>query len=123
MTLYPLNVLRYNYNSWTKTNLSAQKKILETFEKPERVTVNKENEELYVDNVPTGLKASVSLYHIQQQTKKLYNPAFILIFRSLKLDEHLVMNKYTKVAVQSTTAEQAQQQQRIRCPTKSTSTA
>ena len=27
MTLYPLNVLYYNYNSWTKTNLSVRKKF------------------------------------------------------------------------------------------------
>ena len=37
----------------------------------------------------------------------------------LKLDDQLVMNKYAKVAVQSTTTEQAQQRQRIRNSTKS----
>ena len=50
-----------------------QKNFLEVSEKSERVTINKENEELYVDKVPTGLNASVSLYDIQQQTKKLTN--------------------------------------------------
>ena len=65
--------------------------------------MNKKNEKLYVDQVPTGLKVSVFLYDLQQQTKKLYNPAFILILRSLKLDEQLVMKKYAKFAVQSMT--------------------
>ena len=44
----------------------------------------------------------------------IYNPAFILILRSLKLDEQLVMNKYAKVGVQSTTTDQAQQKQTSR---------
>ena len=100
------------------------KKVLEVIKKSERVKINKDNEEIYVDKKPTGLKASVFLYDIQQQTKKLYNPAFILILRSLKLDERLVMNKYAKVAVQSTNTEQAQQKQRSRrftnSPSKST---
>ena len=97
------------------------KKVLEVIKKSERVQINKDNEEIYVDKVPTGLKASVFLYDIQQQTKKLYNPAFILILRSLKLDERLVMNKYAKVAVQSTNTEQAQQKQRSRRSTNSPS--
>ena len=97
------------------------KKVLEIIKKSERVKINKDNEEIYVDKVPTGLKASVFLYDIQQQTKKLYNPAFILILRSLKLDERLVMNKYAKVAVQSTNTEQAQQKQRSRRSTNSPS--
>ena len=97
------------------------KKVLEVIKKSERVKINKDNEEIYVDKVPTGLKASVFLYDIQQQTKKLYNPAFILILRSLKLDERLVMNKYAKVAVQSTNTEQAQQKQRSRRSTNSPS--
>ena len=46
-----------------------------------------------------------------------------MILLSLKLDEQLLMNKYAKVAVQSTTTEQAQQQQRIRGPTISPLTA
>ena len=97
------------------------KKVLEVIKKSERVKINKDNEEIYVDKVPTGLKASVFLYDIQQQTKKLHNPAFILILRSLKLDERLVMNKYAKVAVQSTNTEQAQQKQRSRRSTNSPS--
>ena len=97
------------------------KKVLEVIKKSERVKINKDNEEIYVDKVPTGLKASVFLYDIQQQTKKLYNPAFILILRSLKLDERLVMIKYAKVAVQSTNTEQAQQKQRSRRSTNSPS--
>ena len=71
--------------------------------------------------MPTGLKASVVLYVIQQQTKTFYNPAFILILRSIKFDERLVMNKYAKVAVQSTNTEQAQQKQRSRGSTNSPS--
>ena len=108
-----------------ENKLKRAKKHLEIIKKSERVIINKENEELFVDKVLTGLKASVFLYGIQQQTKKLYNPAFILILRSLKLDEQLVLNKYANVAVQSTTAEQAQQRQRSRGSTDflSTSTA
>ena len=102
--------------------LKGAKKVLELIKKSERVKINKDNEKIYVDEVPTGLKASVFLYDIQQQTKKLhYNPAFILILRSLKLDERLVMNKYAKVAVQSTNTEQAQQKQRSRGSTNSPS--
>ena len=99
--------------------LKRARKVLEVMKKSERVKLN--NEKIYVDKVPTGLKASVFLYDIQQQTKKLYNPAFILILRSLKLDEGLVMNKYAKVAVQSTNTEQAQQKQRSRGSTNSPS--
>ena len=101
--------------------LKRAKKVLEVIKKSERVEINKDNEEIYVDKVPTVLKASVFLYDIQQQTKKLYNPAFILILRSLKLDERLVMNKYAKVEVQSTNTEQAQQKQRSRGSTNSPS--
>ena len=56
--------------------LKRAKKVLEVIKKSERVKINKDNEENYVDKVPTGLKASIFLYDIQQQTKKLYNPAF-----------------------------------------------
>ena len=97
-----------------ENKLKRAKKYLEIIKTSERVTINKENENLHVDKVRTDLKALVVLYDIQQQTKKLYNPAFILILRSLKLDEQLVMNKYAKFAVQSTTTEQAQQRQRSR---------
>ena len=108
-----------------ENKLRRSKKVLENVKKSEQVTKNKENEKLYVDKVPNGLKASIFLYDIQQQTKQLYNPAFILILRSLKLDEQLVMNKYAKVAVQLTTTEQARQRQRSRGSTifPSTSTA
>ena len=71
-------------------------------------------------NCQPVLKHLFFLNNIQQQTKKLYNPAFILILRSLKLDERLVMNKYVKVAVQSTNTEQAQQKQRSRGSSAST---
>ena len=94
--------------------LKRAKKVFEVIKKSERVKVYKDNEEIYIDKVPTGLKASVFLYDIQQQARKLYNPAFILILRSLKLDKQLVMNKYAKVAVHSTNTEQAQQKQRSR---------
>ena len=86
----------------------------EVTKKSERVIKNKENPELHVDKVPTGLKASVFSYDIQQQITKLYNPAFILILRSLKLDEQFIMRKYAKVAVQSANTEHAQQKQRSR---------
>ena len=62
------------------------------------------------------------MYDIQQQTKNLHNPAFILILRSLQLVEQLVMNKYAKVAVQSMNKERAQQKQRSRDSTNSPST-
>ena len=45
---------------------------------------------IYVDKVPTGLKAAVFLYEIQQPTKKLHNPAFIIILTALNLNEKLV---------------------------------
>ena len=69
MMLYPLNVKCYSYNSWTITRLSVQKKVLEIIKKSERVTINKEYEEFYVDKVSTGLKALGFLYDIQKQTK------------------------------------------------------
>ena len=89
MTLSPLNVLCYNYNSRTKLNLSEL--------------------ELLKFQPVLGHQF---LYDIQPQTKKVYNPAFILILRSLKLDEQLVTNKYAKIAVQSSTTEQVQQQKK-----------
>ena len=39
--------------------LKRAKKFLEIIKKSERVIINKDNEELYVDKIPTGLKASV----------------------------------------------------------------
>ena len=47
---------------------------MEVIKKSERVIINKENEELYVDKVPTDLKASVFVYDIQQQSKKTLQP-------------------------------------------------
>ena len=41
-----------------KNKLKRAKQVLEIIKKSERVTINKENEELYVDKVPTGLKTS-----------------------------------------------------------------
>ena len=55
---------------------------------------------IYVDKVPTGLKAAVFLYDIQP-TKKLHNPAFINILTALNLNENLVINRNAKHAVQS----------------------
>ena len=89
-----------------ENKLKQAKKILENVKKSKRVIINKENEEFNVDKGPTNLRASVFLYEIQRQTKKLYNPAFMLTLISLKLDEQLVMNKYAKVSVQSMTTEQ-----------------
>ena len=43
--------------------------ILEIIKKSERVTINHDKEVIYVDKVPTGLKAAVFLYDIQQPTK------------------------------------------------------
>ena len=67
----------------------------------ERVTINHDNEVTYVDKVPTRLKAAVFLYNIQQPTKKLHNPAFIIILAALNLNEKLVINRNAKHAVQS----------------------
>ena len=53
---------------------------MEIIKKSERVVINKENEEFYVDKVPTGLKASFFLYDIQQQTKKTLQTCFYFDF-------------------------------------------
>ena len=45
------------------------KTILEIIKKSERVTISHDNEVIYVDEVPTGRKAAVLLYDIQQPTK------------------------------------------------------
>ena len=45
------------------------KTILEIIKKSERVNINHDNEVIYVDKVPTGLKAAIFLYDIQQPTK------------------------------------------------------
>ena len=56
---------------------------------------------MYVDKVPTRIKAAVFLYDIQQPTKKIHNPAFIIILIALNLNEKLVINRNAKHAVQS----------------------
>ena len=56
---------------------------------------------IYKDKVPTGLKAAVFLYDIQQPTKKLHNPGLIIILTALNLNEKLVINRNAKHAVQS----------------------
>ena len=92
---YPLKVSCYNYKPRTKINLSEPLKFLKFCKKSERVIIKKDNRELCVDKVPAGLESSVScLYDVEQQANKLYRPAFILILKSLKLDEQLAMNKY-----------------------------
>ena len=52
-----------------ENKLKQAKKALEIVKNSERVIVNNENEELFVVKVPTGLKASVFFFDIQQQTK------------------------------------------------------
>ena len=56
---YPQNVSCYNYSSMDEHKFKRAKKVLEIIKKSERVKINKDNEEIYVDKVPTGLKASV----------------------------------------------------------------
>ena len=71
-------------------NLLEQKPYL----KSERITINHDNEVIYVDKVPTGLKGAVFLYDIQQPTKKLHNPAFIINLTALNLfSQRLLMRK------------------------------
>ena len=77
------------------------KTVLEIIENSERVTINRDNEVIYVDEVPTRLKATIFLYDIKQPTKKLHNPAFINILTALNLNENLVINRNAKHAVQS----------------------
>ena len=69
---------------------------------------------IYLDKVPTGIKASIFLYYIQQQNKKLQNPAFIMILSALNLNEQSVMNTYAKHAIKSAIATTA----KIKSPTK-----
>ena len=97
------------------------KNILEVIKSSTRVSINAMDETIYVDNVPTGLKAASFLYDIQQQTKILHNPAYIMILSALELTEESVINKYAKHAVQSKIKEQAQR--RTKSPTKSPSTS
>ena len=95
------------------------KNILEVIKSSTRVSINAMDETNYVENVPTGLKAASLLYDIQQQTKILHNPAYIMILSALELSEESVINKYAKHAVQSKIKEQAQR--RTKSPTKSPS--
>ena len=97
------------------------KNILEVIKSSTRVSINAMDEKIYVDNVPTGLKAASFLYDIQQQTKILHNPASIMILSALEFTEESVINKYAKHAVQSKIKEQAQP--RTKSATKSPSTS
>ena len=51
-----------------------------------------------------------------KKTIKVYNSAFILLLRSLKVDKHLAMYKYAKVAVQATLMEQAYRSKEAEVP-------
>ena len=77
------------------------KTIVEIIKKSEKVTINHDNEVIYVDRIPTGLKAAVFLYDIQQPSKTLHNPVFIIILTALNLNEKLVINRNAKHAFQS----------------------
>ena len=89
-----------------KNKLFLSKKVLKTTKKSERATVKKKKKKNFtLIKFQPVLSHQFFLYDIQQQTKKLINPAFMLNLRSLKPDEQLVMNKYDKVAVQSTTTD------------------
>ena len=48
------------------------KNFLEFIKTSTQVSINAMDETIYVDNVPTGLKAASFLYDIQQQTKILH---------------------------------------------------
>ena len=45
------------------------KTILEIIEVSKRVTINRDNEVIYVDKVPTGLKTALFLYEYNNQQK------------------------------------------------------
>ena len=94
--------------------LTRAKNVLEIIKSSTRVKINKNDEMIYLDKVPTGIKASVFLYDIQQQNKKLQNPAFIMILSALNLNEQSVMNTYAKHAIKSAIATTA----KIKIPTK-----
>ena len=96
-------------------------KNIPNFKSSTRVSKNSMDETIYVDNVPTGLKAASFLYDIQQQTKILHIPGYIMILSALELTEESVINKYAKHAVQSKIEEQAQR--RTKSPNKSPSTS
>ena len=94
--------------------LTRAKNVLEIIKSSTRVKINKNDEMIYLDKVPTGIKASVFLYDKQQQNKKLQNPAFIMILSALNLNEQSVMNTYAKHAIKSAIATTA----KIKSPTK-----
>ena len=56
--------------------LTRAKNVLEIIKSSTWVQINKNDEMIYLDKVLTGIKASVFLYDIQQQNKKLKNPSF-----------------------------------------------
>ena len=94
--------------------LIRAKNVLEIIKSSTRVKINKNDEMIYLDKVPTGIKASVFLDDIQQQNKKLQNPAFIMILSALNLNKQSVMNTYAKHAIKSAIATTA----KIKSPTK-----
>ena len=107
-----MEVLEEKNDRQTKSNLRQlqvfkdktfvrAKIILEIIKKSERVTINRDNEVVYVDKVPRGPKAAIFLYDIQQSTKKLNNPSFIIYVIVLNLTENLIINRNDKHAVQS----------------------
>ena len=51
--------IRLQLQLMDKHKLKRAKKVREVIKKSERVKLNKDNEEIYVDRVPTGLKASI----------------------------------------------------------------
>ena len=78
--------------------LTQAKNDLEIIKSSTRVEIYKNDKMIYLDKVPSGIKASVFLYDIQQQNKKLQNPAFIMILSALNLNDQSVMNTYAKHA-------------------------
>ena len=66
---------------------------------------------IYVDKVPRGLKAAIFLYDIQQSTKKLHNPSFIIYLTDLNLTENLIINRNNKHAVQSASINDQEKQE------------
>ena len=75
--------------------------ILEIIQNSQTVTINHDKEVIYVKKVLSGLKAALVFYDIQKPTKKLHNPASIIILTALSLNEKLVVNRNAKQAVQS----------------------
>ena len=120
---YEINYERVLLQSQIMENkkFTRAKNILEVIKSSTRVSINAMDKKYYVDNEPTGLKPASFLYYIQQQTKVLHNPAYLMILSALELTEESVINKYAKHAVQSKIKEQAQR--RTKSPTKFPSTS